>query len=110
MDELDFMLKRYSMSFEEDMELATKFGDLYAKVQTGVASQKMNLENLEIEIPTKSLLESLENPSRAVLDSLFDKFIQKKRSNYQSYTIVEDIHIKKILEYGYLEVNIPEKV
>ena len=101
MDELDLILKRYSKSFKNDMEIANKFGELYAKV--GVGSE-ISLENLKTETLTKEILESLENPSLQILDSLFDRFIQEKQSNYQGYTIIQDNHIQEILEYGHLEV------
>ena len=100
MDELDLILKRYSKSFKNDMEIANKFGELYAKV----GGSEMPLETLKTETLTKELLESLENPSLQILDSLFDRFIQEKQSNYQGYTIIQDNHIQEILEYGHLEV------
>lgn len=104
-DEFDFMLRRYSKGFKQDMELAAKFCSLYSKLGSSRTSRIFNRESSDLELDNiLEKLETLENPTLEIVDSIFDKFIKAKEASYHGYAVIEDVHIKEILSYGQLEV------
>jgi hypothetical protein len=88
------------------MQLASKFCEMYSKLGKSGTTRTTAPESLDID-PDRLLevIDSMENPTLATIDSLFDKFVKIKQASYQGYKIVEDVHIKEILEYGHLEVK-----
>jgi len=102
-DESDYILKKYSKSFMADMELASKLCQLYSKLGKSGPSRISETCN----VPSQQLLdilEAMENPTLGAVDSIFDKFIKTKQAADAGYSIIEDVHVKEILEYGHAEV------
>lgn len=105
MDEFDFIVKRYSKPFQKDLEVAAKFCELYSNIGKSAPS-RLNHEDSDIDHGTLlETLETLENPTVEVVDTLFDKFVKLKQATHQGYTVIEEVQIKEILEYGHLDIK-----